>query len=258
MSYTLPVGLDYEGQLLRNVEVASPTGGLLKRMRDVMTGKDRTAIYRIALEFGLQSIDGIQGKPSKEILGRLYFPDVEFIYHCMALLDCDGEWPRVVRSCPRCEREFKQEIDLSKATVLALDGSGKSKFDNDTRSIPFTLGTGVRTLDATEAEHKDGRIGILTFDDWSTVTASKLLFGSSMLQSIARAIVELGPAGRGEVSAADLEKLPAREVKKLESLYNDNVPGVQFPGTVDCPYCQETFPVPPIDVVSDFLLRSAG
>jgi hypothetical protein len=257
MRFPLPVGLEHEGTVLRSAEIQAPTGGLLKRMRDTMTGKDRTAIYRVALEFGLQAIEGITGKPTQEILRRLYFPDVEFVYFCMAQLDCAGEWPQLTRTCPRCDREFKQEIDLSKVKVVSLDGSGVSAFDNDSRSIPFTLKQGINTLDAERAEYKQGRIGILTFDDWSIVTSSKALLGTSMLKSIARAIVELGPAGRGEVTDSELDKLPASDVKMLESLYNKNVPGVQFPDTTECPHCNETFTVAPIDVVSDFLLRSA-
>jgi len=257
MRFTLPIGLDFSGRVLRDVEIVPPTGGLLKRMRDAVTGKDRTAIYQIALSFGLESIEGMPGKPTREVLGRLCFADVEYVFFRMAELDCAGTWPLVVRTCPSCDKEFKQEIDLSAVEIISLDGSGKSAFDNEGRSIAFTLKHGITTLDTSGAAHKSGRLGLITFDDWVKVMSGKAGIGTSMARSIAAAIVELGPAGHGEVTEADLDCLPASDTKMLENLYNKNVPGVQFPAEVDCPHCANRFMVPPVDVVSDFLLRSA-
>ncbi len=258
MHFELPIGLDHNGKVLRGVEISPPTGGLLKRLRDTLMSKDRTAPYRLTLQEGVESIEGIQGKPTAELLGKLFFPDVEFIFYCMALLDCSGVWPQVIRTCPNCEKEFKQEIDLSKVTVSQLDGSGKSKFDNDKRSTEFHLSRGVTTLDIEHTSYQDGRIGILTFNDWAKMMTGKAAMGTSMMRSIAAAIVELGPARKGEVSDTDLDPLPMSDIKALERLYNDSVPGVQFPIDVECPHCANQFTVPPIDVVSDFLLRSAA
>ena len=76
--------------------------------------------------------------------------------------------------------------------------------------------------------------------------------GALMMESIAAAIIRLGPKAKGEFLTEELEVLPARDIKRLERLYNENEPGIKMPDPIPCSNCGTEIPLY-IDWVRDFL-----
>lgn len=101
----------------------------------------------------------------------------------------------------------------------------------------------------------------MSFGAWLDVIApagSESGFGTALSRSILKAIVELGPDWKGTATLGTIDSFTSRDIKKIESMYNGEKPGVQEPTTVTCPHCENEFMLAPIDWVTDFFVMNAA
>jgi len=253
----LPVGIVYEGQTYRDVEIAPLTGRTLKIIRNAVSNEGIDAnMYIEVLKHGIKSIDGLQGAIPVSLIRKMYWPDAEYIFMQLAKQETAGENPVVMRECPSCGRRVKIPFDFDQVEVVFLDDPDcESGFNNPDRLIPFTLSTPIDTLDPERTPYNTGKLGILTVEDWIRIfPRSKAKLGTVSLESITAAIYELGPAGKEQerkISVVDVENLASRDIKMLERLYNENEPGPR-PTTGICPECGAEISLL-VDWVQDFL-----
>ena len=260
--YKLPVGIIKNGKVLDEVELNQPTGRSLKNIRNAMTMKSRgfnPKVYKVVLRDGVRSIKGIPGAPSEEDLMSLTWADAEYIFMELARLDLDGDSPKLAITCPSCGKESRIEFAMSDVTVERLsDKDSKSLFsDSGNHLIPFKLSKPI-SLDM-EGKEKitKGKLRLLTVGEMLGLYSSGVdNIGTAMLDSVYLAIDSLGDHGREDFSQAEIELLPAKDLKMLERLYNENLPGVHPPSTCTCPSCGAEIPMGSIDWVTDFLASS--
>jgi len=258
--YKLPVGIVRDGKILDEVELNQPTGRSLKNIRNAMNIKTRgfnSKVYKVVLRDGVKSIKGIPGSPSEDDLMSMTWSDAEYIFMELARLDLDGESPKLAVECPKCGNSVTVEFPMDEVTVDRLsDKDSTSKFAGE-HLIPFKLSKPI-SLDLEGKEKiKDGKMRLLTVGEMLKLYSNggdKL--GTAMLDSVCLAIDSLGPHGHEDFSNAEIELLPAKDMKMLERLYNDNLPGVTPPVSVPCPSCGEEIPMGTIDWVTDFLVSN--
>lgn len=256
----LPVGITYEGKQYGHVETAPLTGRALKIIRNAVSGDSVDAnMYIEVLKNGIKAIDGWQGAIPVSLLRKMYWADAEYIFMQLAKDETADDNPVVMRECPSCKRRVKIPFDFDQVRVIFLDDPDtESEFNNPERTLPFTLSSPIDTLDAERTPYTNGKLGLLTVEDWVQIfPRGKFKLGSVSLGSITAAIYELGPAGKGQdrkISPVDIEGLTARDIKKLERLYNKNEPGPRSTTGV-CPECGAEIDLT-VDWVQDFLAFS--
>jgi len=265
MRITLPVGIILDGQRYREVEVGYLTGHALKSMRAAIGGRRPQGLdhYLDALKVGIKGIVGYEGTITPEIIKNMFWVDAEYILHSMAVMELEalrdidpsvGE-PTISRTCPSCGHTSDFPVDLAGRAVRMVE---ETKFgESSDFTIPFKLSQPIDWLDPEKTPYQEGRLGLHTVGDFLEIARRAARnVGEATLYSICRAIVELGPKGRGEIDPADLEPLPAVDIKRLERLYNDNEPGLLPLEPAECPNCGNEVNLNPIDYVLDFLLVS--
>ena len=260
MKITLPVGyLTEDGRRLREAEVGMMDGHALKALRQAL-GQNRrlkdVRHYLVALRAGLKDIEGLGQAITESIIKNLFWPDAEYILHVMALLELEasGEPARLRRTCPSCGQDVTIEVDLAGRELRPIEDTG---YDPDTITLPFKLSQPLTTLDQEGTPYDSGYLTLHTVDDFIAISKRVLNnMGAATFFSLARAIKELGPKGKGEIDEVELELLPAVDIKRLEKLYNENEPGLEELGTGECPVCGAEVPLDPVDYIADFLLVS--
>ena len=258
----LPIGITYEDKTYRDVEIAPLTGRALKIIRNSVSNEGiDTKMYLEVLKHGIQSIEGWEGAIPVSLIRQIYWPDAEFIFMQLAKNEVEGEDAVVIRECPSCKQQVRIPVDFESIKVIYLDDPGcESAFNNPNRTVPFTLSVPLTTLDSERTPYANGRLGILTVDDWLRIfPGNKVKLGTVSLNSIATAIYELGPVGKDKdrkIGTPDVENMASRDIKMLERLYNDNEPGIRL-APVTCPNCGAQIPLF-IDWVQDFLAFSSA
>jgi len=263
MIATLPVGLSRNGQILTQVDVAVPTGAMLRQTRDNFLSNKRRQLYLDLAKAVITKIDGL-GTPTESDILSMYMVDVEFVYYTLALLDCAGKKPELSHTCPHCGNVFKREYDLEKVRVARLGDEGfDTPFDNPERAAPFVLSKPVTGIDADDLDrgYTRGKVGLMSFGDWLDITCPKKTeirgIGTVQSESLVRGIIELGPDWRNTGRVAVLDKMPTCDIKTIEKVYNGERPGVKPDTEVECPRCERTFDVFGFDWVTDFFVSSA-
>lgn len=262
--YKLPVGISRDDKYLTEIELNAPTGRTLKNLRNVLAkgaqGFNPKA-YETTLREGVKSIKGISGKPSMDDLLDMTWVDAEYIFMELAKIDLDGENPELSVVCPSCKANTKIVFPFDEVEVVRLDDQDcESLFaKNTTHLIPFELSTPV-SFDLEGKENiKKGTLRLLSVRDTLKIfKAKKNKIGSAMMESIYYAIDELGGHTKDDFSIAELENISSRDLKMLERLYNNNIPGVVPPESATCPVCSAPIPVGAVDWVADFLASNLG
>lgn len=253
--YKLPVGIIKDGKVLDEVELNRPTGRSLKNLRNALVSKLKgfnAKAYKTVLRDGVKSIKGLPGAPTDEDLMNLAWVDAEYIFMELARLDLGEDNPKMSVTCPSCNHQVRIEFPMDKVEVKRL--SDKDSAFSAEHLIPFKLSEPM-SLDLEGKEKiKTGKMRLLTVGDTLALYeqgAEQL--GSAMLTSVYLAIESLGNHGREDFSEAEIEELPTADLKMLERLYNESLPGVVPPESVACPVCGDPIPVGNVDWVTDFL-----
>lgn len=257
---TLPLGLTHDGVVYREAEVSPMTGGTLKALRQTLSQSRRPrdlGHVLIVLQAGLKRIVGLNESVTSSLLHKLYWADAEYILHTMAALESESldEKPRLRRRCPDCDKDQTLEVDLAGRGCVTRD-TLSPKFDTDL-TVPFHLKTPITSLDSQGTPYDEGALAPITVADYLDI--SRVAFdniGSGTFFHLCRAIVRLGPKGKGEFDVSDLNAMSAGELKRLERLYNEVEPGLKPLGTAPCPDCGATISLDPVEYVTDFLLVS--
>lgn len=252
----LPVGLIHEGKRYRNV-VLRPLSGraLLSARGKVGKQADPTVALDVLQETVVGFEEGFEGKVP---VGRLTWADGDFIFRELVIWEheCTGEPFIVRRTCNSCGRTGEVEIDPHSQSCRMIEDTEFGESDDMT--IPFKLVTPITTLDPDGTPYQDGRIGLPTMEDEiRRLKRDPQVGGRFWAEGILNMLVELGPKRKGELALADLEAMPAWELKRLERLYAENDPGLEPLLVGTCRGCRnETELDQPVVWLSDFLLFS--
>lgn len=285
MIIELPIGLTHKGEIYEEVEVGGITGRVMKELSSLQGNQSEAyKAFRKGLELVVEDIPDLTGVRVDDVLGKMYYVDGQYILHEVSKEEYAGEPAEVTRSCNQCGAENTFEYDLDEIDIVTdedMKDSAEKGFTYDEASneftMPFTLKHGVPTTGKTDnPDAKHGEIKLLTIDGYentlSSSTNQKRGRGRqqatssdlgearfAQLYNIIHSLEHFYTTGEDHSSDKDaftkerLEMMRRMDITKLEEMYADHLPGVQYPTVEYCNSCGAEIPVG-IDPVVDFFL----
>ncbi len=253
----LPVGYVEGGKNYREVVLRPLTGRALLEVRSKIGERVDPSLFTDILRFTVVRVEGCPEPFKPE---QMFFVDADFVFYELARWDHEmmGEPMRVHRRCMECGQAVKFELKEENITVRMLEDTEWGKYPD--LMIPFRLRVPITTLDPDGTPYDTGKLRLLTLGD--EVEKFKR-FGDApgrlWAETVRLMIGQLGPKPYGAIFTADLEALPAFELRRIEAIYAQNLPGVIAPTELVCPACLRSSAVQPaIMWVPDFLLLPSG
>lgn len=278
MEIKLPVGLVHDGEIHRDVVTTGVTGKVMRKLSS-MQGKRSEALktQRKALEMLIKGFKGIDGS-AQRLIDDLYYVDGEYLLHEVARREFADEQAEVTRTCnnPNCGAQNAFKLDLDEIEVIDMheDNStvGFEQEGNGFR-MKFELEHGVPTSDKTDnPDAKFGELGLITMSEFQEIVSGKqgggqqqgggVDFGQARFDQLFHTIKSLEyftvpgeehDSNKDRFTKTDLDKMRHKDIKKLENMYNENLPGVQYPQSRACEVCGSDIPLG-VDPVTDFFL----
>jgi len=249
----LPVGVIKEGQRYKTALLQPLTGKALLAARSKIGDNPNPVMLLDILRATFVGFDGLKASVKAEDLA---WADADYIFRELAIWEHEesGEPMSVRRKCGSCGAISPFPVDPAEQESVKIEDTEFGKYPD--LQIPFKLRSPLTTLDMDQTPHDTGRLGLLTTgDEIDRMKRFGNAPGKFWTEGLRLMISELGPKKKGDLSPSDVEQLSAEDIKKLESTYTKNEPGLKpFPSQT-CPACRGSTDLnPQVLWVADFLL----